>query len=80
MGRIGRSQGGELNALAAGLLMELGHRFFERPDGVERDLLDGDVSAIEAGEVEDVLNHLFQVHGAPLDFLERFFGGVGRRF
>ena len=80
MGRIGRSQGGELNALAAGLLMELGHRFFERPDGVEGNLLDGDVSAIEAGEVEDVLDHLFQVHGAPLDFLERFFGGVGRRF
>ena len=72
---VGAHQDGQLDAFAAGLVLELGDDFLERAHGVEGDALDRHVAAVETGEVEHVAHRVLELAGAGLDLAEDF----GRR-
>ena len=73
--RVGAHQRGQLDAFAAGLVLELGDDLLERAHRVEGDALDRDVATVEAGEVEHVADRILELAGAGLDLAEDF----GRR-
>ena len=49
-------------------MLELRGDFLERADGIEGDVLNRDVTAVEAGEVEHVADRVLELAGAGLDF------------
>ena len=70
LGGVGLDERGELDALAARLVLELGGHFLERTDGIEGNVLNRDVTAVEPGEVEHVADGVFKFAGTGLDLAQ----------
>ncbi len=61
-------------------MLELRGDFFEGPDGIKGNVLDGDIAPVEAGEVQDVAHGVLELTGALLDFLQDIVVGGARVF